>query len=137
MIRPQVGSRYLFIFYQSIFVPPTHFAISVVLHLICCRPNISSAAVSVPVFLHLRHHAPLPLYSPLNLSAIPIILHLHHTYIVILPHLCCGPYHIIFYRYVYFAAVICPPSPIGSSPHSASFCTTLIAPLCSTLLFTI
>ena len=38
MIRPQVGSCSLSIFAQSIAVLPTHFAISVIPHLICCRP---------------------------------------------------------------------------------------------------
>ena len=38
-IRPQVGSRYLSIFAQSVAVLTTHFSISVVPHLICCRPT--------------------------------------------------------------------------------------------------
>ena len=38
-IRPQVGSRSLSIFDQSVAVLTTHFAIFVVPHLICCRPT--------------------------------------------------------------------------------------------------
>ena len=38
-IRPQVGGRFLLIFDQSVAVFPTHFAISVVSHLICCHPT--------------------------------------------------------------------------------------------------
>ena len=38
-ICPQVGSRSLSIIAQSVVVLPTHFAISVVPHLICCRPT--------------------------------------------------------------------------------------------------
>ena len=38
-IRPQVVSRSLSIFSQSVAVLTTHFAISVVSHLICCRPT--------------------------------------------------------------------------------------------------
>ena len=40
-IRPQVGSHSLSIFSQSTAVLPTHFTISVVPHLICCRPTSS------------------------------------------------------------------------------------------------
>ena len=97
--------------------------------------HISSAPIFITVVPHLRHHARTPLSSPPTLSAIPFIVHLHRASIVIFPHLCCGTYHIIFYRSVYFAAVFCPPSPIGSSTCSLSFCTTLLAPLCFTLLF--
>ena len=39
-IRPQVGSFPLSIFAQSVAVLPTHFAISAVPHLICCRPTL-------------------------------------------------------------------------------------------------
>ena len=39
MIHPEVGSRFLSIVSQSISALPTRFAISVVLHLICCRPT--------------------------------------------------------------------------------------------------
>ena len=38
-IRPKVGSRSLSIFSQSVAVLPTHFDISVVPHIICCRPT--------------------------------------------------------------------------------------------------
>ena len=38
-ICPQVGSRYLLIFSQSIAVLTTHLAISVVPYIICCRPT--------------------------------------------------------------------------------------------------
>ena len=38
-IRPQAGSRYLLLFSQSVADLTTHFAISVVPHLICCRPT--------------------------------------------------------------------------------------------------
>ena len=68
--------------------------------------HISSAAVSIPVVLHLRHSARLPLSSPLTMSAIPIILHLHCISIVVLPRLCCSPYQIIFHLSVYFAAFL-------------------------------
>ena len=99
--------------------------------------RISSTEVSIPVVPHLRYLDSPPMSSPLTLSAIPIILHLHHTYIVILPRLCCGPHRIIFHRPVYFAAVVCLPYPIGSSPCYLSFCTKLISPLCSTLIFSL
>ena len=38
-IRPTVGSRSLSIFAQSVAVLPTHFTISIIQHLICCRPT--------------------------------------------------------------------------------------------------
>ena len=94
-----------------------------------------STAVYIPISPHLCHHAHPSLSSPLTLSSISIILHLRRTYIFILWRLCCGPYHIIFHRSVYFAAVVSLPSLIGFSPCYASFCTTLLDPLCSTLLF--
>ena len=104
----------------------------------CMLPShISSVAVSIPVFPYLRHPSCPPLSSPLTLSAIPIILRLHRASIFILLRLCCGPYRVIFHRSVYFAAVVCLPSPIGYSTHSASFCTTLLAPLFSTLIFSL
>ena len=96
---------------------------------------ISSTAVSIPVFPHIRHHARPPLSSPLTLSAIPIILYLRITSIFVIPRLCCGPYHIIFHSSMYSAAVVCITSLIGYSPCSASFYTTLLAQICSTLLF--
>ena len=79
-----------------------------------------------------RHTSPPP-----TLSAIPIILHLYHASIVILPHLCCGPHQIIFHRPAYFSAAVCLPSWHGSYPRSASFCTTLLTPLCSALIFSL
>ena len=99
--------------------------------------HISSVAVSIHIVPHILRRACLLLSSPLNLSAIPIILHLHRVFVVILLYLCCGPYHIIFRRSVYFAAVVCLPSPIGSSPCYALFCTTLLAPLWSTIIFSL
>ena len=64
-ILPQVGSSPLSIFAQSVAVLPTHFTISVVLHLICCRPIYPpppypsllyciSATVIVRPYLHCR-----------------------------------------------------------------------------------
>ena len=38
-ILPQVGSRSLLIFDHSVAVIPNHFAISITLHLTCCRPT--------------------------------------------------------------------------------------------------
>ena len=94
--------------------------------------------ISIPDVPHIRHCARLPPSSPLTLSVLPIILHLQCASVVILPRLCFVPHHIIFHRPVYFsAAVICLPSRIGSSPSSVLFCTTLLAPLCSTLLFSL
>ena len=95
--------------------------------------RISSIAVFIHVVPHLHHHDNLSLYSPLTLSANSIIPHLHRTYIVILPRLCCGPHHIIFHHSVYFSAIVCLPSRIGYSTRSALFCTTLIALLFYTL----
>ena len=100
-------------------------------------PRISSATVSIPVVPHLLHHDFLPLSSPLTFSAISIIPHLHRASIVVLPRLCCGSQHIIFHRPVYFTAVFSLPSRIGSSPHSASFCITLLAQFCPSLLFSL
>ena len=63
-IRPQVGSCSLSIFEHSVAVLPTHFAISVVPHLICCRPI-----------------SPLPPYPSLlsRISATVLVRHsLHH-----------------------------------------------------------
>ena len=99
--------------------------------------HIFSAAAAIPVVPHLCHHARLPLSLPLTLSAISIILNLQCACIVILPHLCCGPYRIIFHSFVYFAAVVCLPSPIEYSPCSTSFYTTLLSPLWSTLLLSL
>ena len=99
--------------------------------------HIYSTAISIPVAPHLRQQYLPLLYSPLTLSAISIILHLHCSSIVILPGLWCGTYHIIFNWYVYFAAVVFLPSLIGSSPCSSSFYTTLFDMLCSTLLFSL
>ena len=99
--------------------------------------RISSTAVSIPVVLHLRYRDRPPLSSPPTLSAIPIIPHLHRASIVILLHLCCSPHRIIFHRSVYFDAVVCLPSPIGSSPCYLSFCTALLATICSTLIFSL
>ena len=49
MIRPQVGSRSLSIFSQSIAILPTNFAISVAPHLFYCRP--ASSPPSYPSLL--------------------------------------------------------------------------------------
>ena len=76
-IRPQVGGRFLSIFSQSLPVLPTHFAISVVPHLIYCRPK-----------------SPPPLYPSL-LSRISITV-LIRASIVILLRLYCSPYHTNF-----------------------------------------
>ena len=99
--------------------------------------HISSAAIFIPVVPHLHQRARPPLSSQLNLSNITIILHIRRTSIVILPLLCCGPYHIIFHNSVYFATVVCLPSPIGSSTLSTLLYTTLLATLCPTLLFSL
>ena len=99
--------------------------------------RISSAAISTPVVPHLHPCAHPTLSSLLKLYSIPIISHLHRISILILPHLCCGSHRIIFHRTVYFAIVVCQPSRILSSPHSALFCTTLIAPLFSALIFSL
>ena len=48
-IRPQVGSCSLLIFAQSVAVLTTYFAISVVPHIICCRPT-SSPPPYPPIF---------------------------------------------------------------------------------------
>ena len=61
---PQVGSCSLSIFAQSVLHirrPTYHLFLS----------HISSAVVSIPVVLHIRHRSCPPLYSPLTLSAIP------------------------------------------------------------------
>ena len=99
--------------------------------------RISYTTSSIPVVPHLRHHARPPLSSPLTLSAVPIILHLHRASIVILPRLCCGPYCIIFHRSVYFPVVVCLPYPIGYYPLSALFCTTLLDMICSILILSL
>ena len=111
-------------------------------HIICptsllLLSHIYSAAVFIPVVPHHRHHDLPPPSSPLIWSAIPIILHLHCASVVILPRLCCGPHQIIFHCPVYFYAVVYLPSWIGYSPRSDSLCTTLIAPLCSTLIYSL
>ena len=101
-----------------------------------CRPTslllsnrMSSTSVSILVVSHLFHHARPPLSLPMTLSDILIISHIYRTSIVILPCLCCGTLCIIFHCSVYFAAVVCLPSPVGSSPCSVLFCTTLLDPL--------
>ena len=98
---------------------------------------MSSAATSIPVVQHLRHLSRPPMSSPLTFYVITIILHLHRASISILPGLCCGTNRIIFHCSVYFAEVVCLPSPIWYSPRSVSLCTTLLAPLWSTLLFSL
>ena len=110
---------------------------SVLSHISYVAARISSAALSIPVVLNLLHRACPLLSSPLTLYAIPIILHLHRASVVILPRLCYSPHRIIFHRHVYFAAVVCLPSWIGSSPRSPSLCTTLLAPLWSALLYSL
>ena len=92
-------------------------------------PRICSASVYIHFVPHLRHHYCPPTSSPLTLSSIPIILHLHCASIVILPRLCCISCRIIFHHPVYFATVVCLPSRIEDFPCSASFCTTLVSPL--------
>ena len=77
------------------------------------------------------------LSPPTTLSAIPIILHLYRASIFILPCLCCGPHRIIFHLPAYFVAVICLPSWLRYSPRSPLFYTTLLDPLCSTLIFSL
>ena len=99
--------------------------------------RIYFASVSIPVFPHLRHRACPPLSLLMTLYAIPIIPHLHRASIVILLCLCCGSHRIIFHIPVYFVSVFCLPSCIGSYLHSALFCNTLLAPLCSTLIFSL
>ena len=99
--------------------------------------HISSTAVTIPSVPHLRHRALPPLSSPLTFSFTPIILHLHRTSIIIFPRLRCGPYHNIFHSSMYFTVVACLNSPIGSSHCSVLLCTTLLVPLCSTLLFSL
>ena len=99
--------------------------------------RISSTAISIHIVPHLFHHTFMPLSSPLTSSAIPVIPHLYRASILILLRLCCSPHSIIFHRSVSFAAVDCLPSLIRYSPRSASFCTTLLAPLLSTLLFSL
>ena len=76
-------------------------------------------------------------YPTPTLSEIPIIPHLYCASIVILPRLCCSPHRIIFHRPMYFATVVCLHYRIGSSTRSASFYTTLLAPLCSAQIFSL
>ena len=98
-------------------------------------PSSHISSIAVPHLLHCCIHPCCPASPPPCWSATvfttDIICHTH------LLHLCCGPYHIIFQRSVYFAAVVCLPSPIRYSPCSESFCTTLLVMLCSPLLFSL
>ena len=98
-------------------------------------PSLSShiSSVSIP-HLH-RTHPYCPASTPPFLSAAVFTADLVcHPY---LPCICSGPYHIILHRSMYFAAVVCLPSPFGFSPCSASFCTSLLALLCYTLIFSL
>ena len=98
-------------------------------------PSSHISSVSVPHLLHRRIHPCCPVSPPLCLSAAVFTADLVcHTY---LPRLCCVPYHIIFHLYVYFAAIVCLPSPVGSSHRSDLFYTTLLALLYSKLLFSL
>ena len=109
-------------------------------------PSPSSNISSVAFLYILRHriHPCCPASPPPCLSAAVftanLVQHLYypaspprlHCYP---PRFCCSPYCIIFHHSVYFAVVVCLPSPIVSSPCSALICTTLFAPICSTLIF--
>ena len=62
-IHPQVGSRPLLIFSQSVAVLPTHFVISVVPHLLCCHtssspppyPSLLSCISATVILRHCLH----------------------------------------------------------------------------------
>ena len=95
--------------------------------------HISSDAV--PHILRRRIHPCCPASLPqCSFAAVFTSDLVCHPYF---PRLCCSPYHIIFNHSVYFAAVVCLPSPVVSSPCSASFFTTLLDLLCSTLIFSL
>ena len=88
--------------------------------------------VAVPHLLRRRIHPCFPKSPPLCSYASVFTAELVcHPYI---PCLCYGPYRIIFHRSVYFVAVVCLPSPVGYSPRSASFYTTLLNLLLSKLI---
>ena len=136
-------------------------------HRCFCRSLIPTAAILItpaissaiePIIPHLLRHcihlllslSPLSLFfyiftaaiirrpsPPPTLSAIPIIPHLYRASIVILPRLCCGSRRIIFHRPAYFSAIFCMTSWFRYYPCSASFCTTLLSPLCCTLVFSL
>ena len=89
----------------------------------CPLSHISS--VAVPHLLCRHIHPCCPASPPMCSSAAVFTSDLvYHTY---LPRICCGPNRIFFHRSVYFAAVVCLPSPVGSSHCYAPFCTKLIA----------
>ena len=118
MIRPQVVSRYLLIFVQSITVLPTHFAISVVPHLFYCRPTsapppyqsllsrICFTVVSIRVISYLHHCDRPPLSSLTTLSALPIIP--ERQYALMLVVVSCQ----------YFTSLLPSSQPISPSPSS-------------------
>ena len=99
--------------------------------------HISSTAVSIHVVPHLCHHARLLLSSPLTLSSVPIILHLQRASIL--------SSHVSVVVLIALSSIVLCTSPslfvyllrIRYSPRSMSFCTTLLAPLFSKIIFSL
>ena len=105
------------------------------LQLIFPSPSSHILSVAIPHLLRFSIHICCPASPPLCSSTYVFTADL--VWYPYLTRLCCSPYTIIFHSYVYFAAVVCLPSPVGSSPHSASFCTALLALLWSTLILSL